>query len=280
MRKILIIFMMMLFSISYAATATTSTNWDSEAALKRVNTIGTKILKANNINHAITFTVSNTDDVNAYADINKEVHVYKGLLQYVDNDEELAGVISHEMGHIINGHCAKQGILNAGIATVTSAVTTNEYANALGQTLASSKISRNDEFEADISGVDLMQKAGYNPLAMISLLNKISGNYLDILESHPSGEKRLMNVYNYVEYNYTSYIKKGFKSDSYTKALAVITPNVEKRKASKRLTNKYEKEQKKLLTKKEKRLKKMQRTNTVWDGYYTTLQYLSGSNSQ
>ena len=272
MRKILIIFLMMIFNISFAAT---TTNWDSTAALNRVNTIGTKILKANNINHAIKFTVSDTDDINAYADINKEVHVYRGLLQYVESDEELAGVISHEMGHIINGHCAKQGILNAGIATVANAVTQNEYANALGQTLAASKISRNDEFEADISGVDLMQKAGYNPLAMISLLNKISGNYLDILQSHPSGEKRLMNVYNYVEYNYPNYITKGFKSDSYTKALAVITPNVTKRKASKRLTAKYEKEQKKLLKKKEKRLKKMQGTNTVWDGYYTTIQYLS-----
>ncbi len=273
MKKFLIIFSMMLFSISYAATSTT--NWNSEAALKRVNTIGAKLLKANNINHNIKFTVSETDDINAYADINKEVHVYKGLLQYVDNDEELAGVISHEMGHIINGHCAKQGILNAGIATVASAVTTNEYASAIGQTLAASKISRNDEFEADISGVDIMTKAGYNPLAMISLLNKISGNYLDILESHPSGEKRLMNVYNYIEYNYPAKIKTGFKSDSYTKALAVITPNVEKRKASKWQTAKYERQQKKLLVKKEKRLKKMQGTNTVWDGYFTTLQYLS-----
>ncbi len=271
-KKVLIIFAMMLFSISFAET---STNWDSEAALKRVNTIGTKLLKANNINHDIKFTVSNTDDINAYADINKEVHVYKGLLQYVDNDEELAGVISHEMGHIINGHCAKQGILNAGIASVANAVTTNEYANAIGQTLASSKISRNDEFEADISGVDIMTKAGYNPLAMISLLNKISGNYLDIFESHPSGEKRLMNVYNYIEYNYPSKIKAGFKSDSYTKALKVITPNVEKRKASKWQTARYERQQKKLLAKKEKRLKKMQGTNTVWDGYFATLQYLS-----
>ena len=184
------------------------------------------------------------------------------------------------MGHIINGHCAKQGILNAGIASVASAVTTNEYANAIGTQLATSKISRNDEFEADISGVDMMQKASYNPLAMISLLNKISGNYLDIFESHPSGEKRLMNVYNYIEYNYPNYITKGYKSDSYTKALDVITPNVEKRKASKRLTNKYEKQQKKLLTKKEKRLKKMQGTSTVWDGYYTTLQYLSAAEGQ
>ena len=211
MKKFLIITLMMLFSSCFAAT---TTNWNSAAALKRVNTIGTKILKANNIKHNIKFKVSDTDDVNAYADINKEIYVFKGLLEFVSNDEELAGVISHEMGHIINGHCAKQGVLNTGIATaaVIAKATTNvnSTATAVGQKLATSKISRTDEFEADLTGVDLMAKAGYNPLAMVSLLNKISGNYIDILQTHPSGEKRLMNVYDYVDYNYKNYMKKGF----------------------------------------------------------------------
>ena len=276
MKKIMAIFTLMMFSACFAA----ATNWNSEAALKRVNTIGTKILKANNVNHPIEFKVSDTDDINAYADINKEIHVYRGLLEYVDDDNELAGVISHEMGHIINGHCAKQGILNAGIATVASVTTKNEVVSAVGQQLAASKISRSDEFEADLTGVDLMTKGGYNPLAMVSLLNKISGNYIDILESHPSGEKRIMNVYNYIEYNYPDRIKKGYTTDSYKKALSMITPNVEKRKSSKFQTWKYQREQKKLLAKKEKRAKKMQKKNTVWDGYFNTLQYLSSGQSE
>lgn len=271
MKKVIAVFVLMMFNFCLAD----ATNWNSAAALKRVNTIGTKILKANNINHSIDFKVSDTDDINAYADINKEIHVYRGLLEYVDDDNELAGVISHEMGHIINGHCAKQGILNAGIATVASMTTTNEIVSAVGQQLASSKISRHDEFEADLTGVDLMTKGGYNPLAMVSLLNKISGNYIDIMESHPSGEKRIMNVYNYIDYNYHDRLSKGYSTDSYKKALAMITPNVEKRNSSKWKLRKYEREQKKLLAKKEKRAKKMQGTSTVWDGYYTTLQYLA-----
>ena len=80
-----------------------------------------------------------------------------------------------------------------------------------------------------------------------------------------------MNIYNYVSYNNPQQITTGYKSESYTKALAVITPNVEKRKKSARLQKKFEKEQKKLITKKEKRAKKMQNSNTVWDGYYTAL---------
>ena len=50
----------------------------------------------------------------------------------------------------------------------------------------------------------------------------------------------------------------------------------QKRKKSTRLTKKFNKQQEKLLKKKQKRAKKMQGTNSVWDGYYTTLQYLAG----
>jgi len=269
MKKIFIVLVLMLFNFALA------TDWDSASALKRVNTIGQKMLKANNVNHEIEFKVSEQEDINAYANLDKEIYVYKGLLEYVTNDEELAAVISHEMGHIINGHCAKQGVLNTGIAIASAMVNVSDTTKAIGQTLATSKISRSDENEADITGVDLMTKAGYNPLAMVSLLNKISGNYIDILQTHPSGEKRILYVYNYIEYNYGSYISKGYKTESYQKALSMINPTVEKRKKSARLTKKFNKQQQKLLVKKQKRIKKMQKNSTVWDSYYSTLQLMA-----
>ena len=250
MKKIFIVFCLMLSTLTYA------TDWNSTAAINRVNNIGSKILKANNVVQPIQFKVSSEDTVNAYADINKEIHVYKGLLDNVETDDELAGVISHEMGHIINGHCAKQGIVNAGIIGVTS-IMQNAIAKSITQELATSKVSRNDEFEADLTGIDLMTKANYDPKAMISLLNKISSSYIDFASSHPSGET----------YNTTSY----------KNALLVLKPTVEQRKASKRLSAKYERQQKKLLAKKEKRMKKMSRYSSVWDSYYASLQIISGN---
>ena len=282
MKKIILTFICVLFcgisTMAATATTTSATNWDSAAAVQRVNTIGTKLIKANGIGQAITFKVSDQADINAYANINKEVYVYKGLLQYVTDDQELAAVISHELGHILNGHCAKQGVLNTGVnilANATAKATGSTTAAAIGQQLASSKISRKDEFEADLTGVDIMTKAGYNPLAMISVLNKICGNYIDILQTHPSGEKRLLNIYNYVEYNYPAKLKTGFNTESYQRALTMLSPTIQKRKNSESLTKKYEKEQKKLLQKKEKRMAKAAKTSTIWDGYYTTLQLMA-----
>lgn len=269
MKKIFIMFAIMFLSVGVSFAE----NWNSETALKRVNTIGNSILKANGVNQNIEFKVSDEADINAYANLNKEVFVYRGLLEYVTDDQELAAVISHEIGHIVNGHCKKQGVLGTGINILaySAAQKYNQTAVAVGQQLANSKMSRNDEFEADLTGADLMTKAGYNPLAMISVLNKICGNYVDIFETHPSGEKRLLNIYNYVEYNYPNKIASGFNSESYQKALQLLSPTIQERKSSTRLTAKYEKQQKKLLAKKEKRVKKLAKSSTVWDGYYSAL---------
>ena len=269
MKKFLL-FLLILFSCN----SVFAEDWNSTTALNRVNTIGNKLLKANGVQHTIQFKVSDEEDVNAYANLNKEVYVFKGLLQAVSNDEELAFVISHEIGHILNGHCAKQGVLNTGIGIISDLVVAkydSSIATDLTETLVTSKISRNDEFEADLTGADLMIKAGYNPLAGISSLNKISGNYFDVMVSHPSTDKRLLNLYEYVEYNHPEKIKTGFNTISYNDAMKVIEPKVEKRKNSTFKTKRYEKKQEKLLAKKQKRMKKMSQKSTIWDGYYSTL---------
>ena len=123
-----------------------------------------------------------------------------------------------------------------------------------------------------------MTKAGYNPLGMVSLLSKISQSYIDILQSHPSGEKRIQNAYDYINYNYSSYVKKGYSTQSYKNALSMMQSTLDKRNSSESAMNKYKKAQQKLLAKKQKRENKMQGTSTVWDGYYQTLLYVSGNN--
>ena len=281
MKKILIaIFALFLgLQVNAATTTTTTTNWDSAAAQKRLNNIAYKLIKSNNLPDGISIKVSAEDEANAYANINKEIYVFKGMLNYATTDEEIASVIAHEMGHIINGHNAKQSILNTLIANITGDSSKSVGAAAV-QELSSAKLSRKDEFEADLTGVDLMVKAGYNPLSMISVLNKICGNYVDIISTHPSGEKRLMNIYDYVSYNYPEWIKKGYTTDSYKKANALISLNVEERNSSPRLTKKYEKQQEKLKKEKIKRAKKMLKSNNGWNSAYNTLLLLNSSSTE
>ncbi len=265
-------------TIAADTTATVSTtNWDADASLKRVNTIGTKLMTASKLPSGITFKVSAEEDINAYANLNKEVYVYKGLLQYVSDDNELAAVIAHELGHIINGHCAKQTVVNTALSAAGSLIQTDKamVSSAVGgaQQLTSTKLSRTDEYEADLTGADLLAKAGYNPLAMVSVLNKICGNYMDILSTHPSGEKRLYNIYDYVDYNYSTYTKSGYNSESYKQAAVLIKPYVEKRTATASKIAKFKKEQEKLKVKKAKREAKVAKSgSSPWEMSVNALQ--------
>lgn len=290
MKKIFITFLILFLGLQVnAATTTTKTQttstWNSAAAQKRINNIAYKLIKSNNLPSGISIKVSDKDEANAYANINKEIYVYKGMLNYATTDDEIAAVISHEMGHIINGHNAKQTILNNVINNLTTGNSTADNTNAaVGavavQELSSTTLSRKDEYEADLSGVDLLVKAGYNPLAMISVLNKICGNYVDILSTHPSGEKRLMNIYDYISYNYPSLAKKGYATDSYKKAYALISLNVEERNASPRAVKKYQKQQAKLKKQKIKRAKQMLKSNNGWNSAYNTLLLLNSETTQ
>ena len=292
MKKFLILLTGILFlsmqNIAIASTATTNDtastviNWDSAAAQKRLNNIAYVLIKSNNLPDGISIKVSNDEDANAYANINKEIYVYRGMLNYAVTDEELAAVLGHEMGHIINGHNAKQSILNSLIANAAGSVNTDTTAKAVGvvaaQQLSSTKLSRKDEYEADITAVDLLVKANYNPLALISVLNKICGNYIDVISTHPSGEKRLMNIYNYIEYNYPEWAKKGYSTESYRKAYVMISANVQERNANPSKVKKYKKEQEKLKKDKLKRAKKMLKSRTGWDNAYAIL--TAGSSEQ
>lgn len=260
-----------------ATTTTTATNWDSAASLKRVNTIGQKLLTANNLPTSITFKVSDDENINAYANIDKEIYVFRGLLNNVDNDDELAGVIAHELGHIVNAHCAKQTLVNTAVASIQPNLTSDNLNKSLqaAQQLSLLKMTRNDELEADRTAVDLMMKAGYNPLALISVLNKICGNYFDLLQTHPSGEKRLMNIFDYANYNYPATVKANYKTDSYQKALQIIYANLKVRNASPKLLAKAKKEQEKLKKQQLKRAKRIANSDNPWERSYSALQIIT-----
>ena len=135
-----------------------------------------------------TFTILNSEVVNAFALPGGYVYVSRGLLALVENEAELAGVLGHEIGHVTARHAAQRqtqatgaGIL-ATLGTIGAAILGGQVAGELAQQVAGAGAqayvagySRDQELEADTLGIRYMARAGYDPQAMASFLRKLDG---------------------------------------------------------------------------------------------------------
>ena len=278
MKKIFGLFIAFLLGIQLSANA--ATDWTAKANVTRVNNIGKALLAKSNLPNKIEFKVIETDEVNAFANADKQIYVYTGLLKFVNNDAELAGVIAHEIGHIVNNHVAKQNVVN----TVTSTAIYNaniDYRLKAGMNTANNltmlKMSRSEEYEADITGVDLMTKAGYNPLAMVSVLFKIGGCYKDFTSTHPSGDKRTMYIYDYITYTYPDKAKLGYNTDSYKKFMLYAEPIVKERNSNPKKLAKKKKKQEKLKAKRLAKLEKYKnaKDSNGWDKSFNAIRAIT-----
>ncbi|WP_031433169.1 M48 family metallopeptidase [Methylomarinum vadi] len=149
--------------------------------------------------------------LNAFALPGNKIGVHSGLIELVDNQDQLAAVIGHEIGHVMARHSnermSQETAVNTGIALI-QAVSAPE--TALGQTAIGLlgvgaqygiilPYSRTHESEADIIGLDLMAKAGFDPRQSITLWQKMdaAGNGqepAEFLSTHPSHGTRIEDL--------------------------------------------------------------------------------------
>jgi len=119
--------------------------------------------------------VLDDDPINAVSLPGGYVYVFRGLIDHVENDDQLAGVIAHEIGHITAKHGVKR-MQNAyaAMALQIAAVTSGKNNIAQGTNLALTSLfleySQQDEMEADRLSVKYLKKAGYDPKAMPDFL--------------------------------------------------------------------------------------------------------------
>ncbi len=125
------------------------------------------------------FRVLAEDEVNAVALPGGFIYVYQGLVEKAENDDELAGVLAHEIGHVAAKHVAKrlQGSLGYTVLKVLMLAGRADARLHQGADLAYSQLllaySREDELEADRLAVKYMKAVGYDPDAMIHFLETL-----------------------------------------------------------------------------------------------------------
>jgi hypothetical protein len=157
-----------------------------------VNRIGQNLVKNSDARVPFTIKVIDSDEVNAFALPGGFFYVNTGLILNCDEEAELAGVMAHEISHVVAHHAARQQTkMNyAQIASVPLIIMTEGSYTGYGIYEAAQlaipmtflKFSRMEEAEADYLGVQYMYKAGYDPQSFITLFEK-----LDALEKHKPG---------------------------------------------------------------------------------------------
>ncbi len=157
-----------------------------------VNRIGQNLVKNSDAKVPFTIKVIDSDEINAMALPGGFFYVNSGLIMNCDEEAELAGVMAHEISHVIAHHAARQQTkaMYANIASIPLIIFTQGSwtgygiyeAAQLAIPLTFLKFSRADEAEADYLGVQYMYKAGYDPQSFVTLFEK-----LDALEKHKPG---------------------------------------------------------------------------------------------
>src|SRR5688572_9597723 len=199
----------------------------------RINRIGAKLLAAkedilkrrgiDDFEYPFEFHVLSDDrTINAFALPGGQVFITYALLRQLDavrkdgqpNDDAVAGVIGHEIGHVLAWHSNKQMAKNSllqSIATAAAVATSDGGGGgqAVGQMvgqLIQTKYGREDESQSDRIGVQLLIVAGYKPEALIEVMEVLQqsmGNGPrppEILSTHPFPETRREQIDKYIEY--------------------------------------------------------------------------------
>ena len=168
----------------YAAQVDSQLPIIEDAAIDRyINVLGDSIAHVTNrADLDWHFAVVNTDVVNAFALPGGFIYVNRGIIERADKLDELAGVMAHEIGHVVKRHSVKQmqQMQGANIGLVLTCALTNvcesqaaQEAINVGGTLVFAKFSREDETEADEEGFRYLVKAGISPLGMPSFFQKL-----------------------------------------------------------------------------------------------------------
>lgn len=163
-----------------------------------------------------TIFILDSNEINAFATSGGHILITRGLLKCAESEDSLAAVIAHEVSHVLLDHSIKGIETNKNVSKVTSfwgnfvessevvlgdkiADILDSYTDLIDSAAVNvfeKGYSQKQEFEADTKALQLMAVAGYNPYAIIDMLEKIKQNESNSkgMKNHPSAEKRIANI--------------------------------------------------------------------------------------
>lgn len=188
------------------------------AVVRRVSGVGQKLADRSGLARMPwEFAVFDSDQINAFVLPGGKVGVYRGILNLFENDDQLATVIGHEIGHVRGRHAAErvsqQIAAQVGLTVAQVALQQNEVryareiAGALGAGVTFGVIlpfSRTQEYEADRLGVDIMAAGGYDPRQAVAFWDRMTQanaqrrQPLEFMSTHPSDGNRIAALNQYV----------------------------------------------------------------------------------
>jgi Zn-dependent protease with chaperone function len=176
------------------------------ALQERINQIGQRIVGVcDRKDLPYTFKVLNTKDINALAVPGGFIYLYKGLVDYMPSDEELAGVISHEVGHIVKRHTVHQMEKSMWTSLLFNLAFKDRgvLLQNLTYNILMADYSRDDERQADELGYLYTTRAGYNPYSMLLTLHKLKEKEgharFGLFSTHPDTGSRIGRVEGYIQ---------------------------------------------------------------------------------
>ena len=228
-----------------------------------VNQIGKSILTSNHLPYAefvITDQPDTFDDYFIKANTWKKVEIFNWNLKFTHDKGELTAVVAHQIGKISNNMPSQ-----AREQSKTNTLQITDRLSYESKHIYSHEKLNKDKVDlaADRTAIDFMIQNGDNPLAFLS----VYGSYLDYDEDDAT--KHIMNVYDYINYNFPEKLKQGYPTASYKKAMEVV---------NKQLSSRSEADKQKVLAEQAKiNQKKIKQANSAfkgmnpWNSSYTTL---------
>ncbi len=177
---------------------------DDPVLLPGVKSIGAKMAQVSprkSVNYS--YEILGSDVANAVAAPGGHIFVTRGMLDTIESDDELAGILAHETGHVAKRHAAQQIEGNLLVLALLSTLKGSKYDGVkLGAGIANVfrtlKKSREMERQADEEGLKFSYQAGYDPEGLVKFLDGLKGDRRNLLEqyfaTHPSPSDRVENA--------------------------------------------------------------------------------------